>query len=80
MYILRCFDESYYTGSTKDIDKRLLEHNTGKGANHTRKRLPVTLIYYEELMEGKLKELINYSKNYSQFGDPSTGSGSEAGH
>ncbi|GGD96302.1 hypothetical protein GCM10011312_19860 [Planktosalinus lacus] len=48
MYILKCFDGSYYTGSTKDIDKRLMEHNNGVGSNHTRKRLPVTLIYYEE--------------------------------
>jgi putative endonuclease len=48
LYILKCNDGSYYTGSTINLDKRLLEHNTGQGANHTKKRLPVELIYYEE--------------------------------
>jgi len=48
MYILKCFDESYYTGSTLDIEKRILEHQNGVGANYTAKRLPVQLVYYEE--------------------------------
>jgi putative endonuclease len=48
MYILKCFDESYYTGSTLDIEKRILEHQNGVGANYTSKRLPVQLVYYEE--------------------------------
>ncbi|WP_250149199.1 GIY-YIG nuclease family protein [Flagellimonas sp. 389] len=50
VYILECSDGSYYTGSTKDLDKRLVEHQEGKGANHTKKRLPVKLIYVEEYM------------------------------
>ncbi|WP_353779012.1 GYDIA family GHMP kinase [Winogradskyella sp. 3972H.M.0a.05] len=48
VYILKCSDGSYYTGSTIDIEKRLLEHQSGHGANHTKKRLPVTLVYLEE--------------------------------
>ncbi|ASO03861.1 putative endonuclease [Arenibacter algicola] len=48
LYILECSDGSYYCGSTVDLDKRLKEHNTGKGANHTKKRLPVKLVYVEE--------------------------------
>nr|WP_281503791.1 GIY-YIG nuclease family protein [Arenibacter sp. F26102] len=48
MYILECSDGSYYCGSTVDLDKRLKEHNDGKGANHTKKRLPVMLVYVEE--------------------------------
>jgi putative endonuclease len=48
MYILKCSDGSYYTGSTVSLDKRLREHQNGMGANHTKKRLPVALIYYEE--------------------------------
>ena len=47
-YILHCSDGSYYTGSTKNIALRLEQHQAGEGANHTRKRLPVKLIYYEE--------------------------------
>jgi putative endonuclease len=48
MYILECADESYYTGSTKDLERRLWEHQNGLGANHTAKRLPVKLVYCEE--------------------------------
>ncbi len=47
-YILECADGSYYTGSTKDIERRLAEHQIGEGSNHTRKHLPVKLIYLEE--------------------------------
>ena len=48
MYILECADGSYYTGSTKDLERRLLEHQNGLGANHTAKRLPVKLVFCEE--------------------------------
>ncbi|AXT49482.1 GIY-YIG nuclease family protein [Aquimarina sp. BL5] len=48
MYILECSDGSYYTGSTKDLDKRLQQHQNGEGANHTKKRLPIRLLYYEQ--------------------------------
>src|SRR6266571_9206810 len=48
MYILECADGSYYTGSTKDLERRLWEHQNGLGAKHTAKRLPVKLIYCEE--------------------------------
>ncbi len=47
-YILLCSDDSYYTGSTKDLERRLEQHQAGEGANHTKKRLPVKLVYYEE--------------------------------
>jgi putative endonuclease len=48
LYILECSDGSYYCGSTVDLTKRLKEHNNGRGANHTKKRLPVELVYVEE--------------------------------
>ncbi len=47
MYILRCVDGSYYTGSTKNLVRRLWQHQNGEGARHTAKRLPVTLVYAE---------------------------------
>lgn len=50
VYILQCSDGSYYTGSTIDLDKRIMEHQDGKGANHTKKRLPVKLLYVEEYL------------------------------
>ena len=48
MYILECADGSYYTGSTRNLERRLWEHQNFLGANYTRKRLPVKLVYYEE--------------------------------
>ena len=48
MYILLCSDGSYYTGSTNNLELRIAQHQAGEGANHTRKRLPVKLVYYEE--------------------------------
>jgi putative endonuclease len=48
MYILECSDGSYYTGSTTDLERRLAQHQNGEGANHTKKRLPVKLVYFEE--------------------------------
>jgi len=48
MYILKCSDGSYYTGSTNDLERRLEQHQNGEGANHTKKHLPVKLLYYEE--------------------------------
>jgi putative endonuclease len=46
-YILECMDGSFYTGSTRNLHRRLWQHQQGLGANHTAKRLPVKLIYYE---------------------------------
>lgn len=48
MYILECSDGTYYTCSTKDLPLRIQQHNEDESANHTKKRLPVNLIYYEE--------------------------------
>ena len=46
-YILRCSDNSLYTGWTNDLEKRVEMHNAGKGAKYTKARLPVELVYYE---------------------------------
>ena len=48
VYILKCSDGSYYTGSTNNLERRLEQHNKGEGANYTKNRLPVKLIYSEE--------------------------------
>lgn len=47
MYVLECSDGTLYTGYTNDLKKRMITHNSGKGAKYTRSRLPVTCIYYE---------------------------------
>ena len=51
MYILRCCDDTYYTGSTKYLDKRLTQHQDGEGSNYTARRLPVQLVFSEEYPE-----------------------------
>ena len=46
VYIVRCSDNSLYTGITTDINRRIREHNeTKKGANYTKSRRPVSLVY-----------------------------------
>jgi putative endonuclease len=47
-YLLLCSDGSYYTGSTNNLELRLKQHQNDEGANHTKKHLPVVLVYYEE--------------------------------
>lgn len=48
LYILKCSDDTYYTGIAIDVEKRLCEHNSSdKGAKYTRSRRPVTLMYRE---------------------------------
>ena len=49
VYILRCKDESLYTGWCIDLNKRLALHNNGKGAKYTRSKRPCKLVYYEEI-------------------------------
>lgn len=46
-YILECKDGTYYTGWTNNLEKRLKDHNDGKGAKYTKTRRPVVLIYHE---------------------------------
>lgn len=47
-YILKCADGSLYTGWTTNLERRVKEHNEGKGAKYTRGRVPVELVYHEE--------------------------------
>ena len=46
-YILKCKDGSLYTGWTKKLEKRVNDHNEGRGAKYTKSRRPVELMYYE---------------------------------
>lgn len=47
VYILRCADDTLYTGATDDFDKRLSLHRSGKGAKYTRGRGPLEPVYLE---------------------------------
>lgn len=49
VYILRCSDNTLYTGWAVDVAARVKAHNAGRGAKYTRTRLPVKLVHSEEL-------------------------------
>lgn len=71
VYILQCADNTLYTGSTNNLEKRLHEHNNAKnGAHYTKIRRPVVLKYSEELAtyaaarkrEGEIKRMTKTQK------------------
>ena len=47
VYILECNDGTLYTGWTTNLNRRVAEHNAGRGARYTRSRRPVKLVYHE---------------------------------
>ena len=47
VYILECSDGSYYTGITKNLSRRINQHQAGRGAKYTKGRTPIKLIYHE---------------------------------
>lgn len=49
VYMVRCADGSLYTGIALDVEKRVARHNLGKGSKYCRGRLPVQLVYTEEV-------------------------------
>ena len=56
VYIVRCSDNSLYTGYTNNIEARINKHNAGKGAKYTKIRRPVVLVY-QEMYESKSEAL-----------------------
>lgn len=77
VYIVECKDGTYYTGWTNNLDKRLKDHNAGKGAKYTRARRPVSLVYHEEFRtkeeamrrEYAMKRMTRNEKNKLISGD-----------
>lgn len=68
VYILKCSDNTFYTGVTNDLDRRLLEHSTGENKDsYTYSRRPVTLVYYELYYDiNEAIEREKQVKNWSQ--------------
>ncbi len=70
VYIVQCRDDKLYTGITNDLERRVEEHNSGQGANFTRPRKPVKLVYHETRpnrsealkREAEIKKLSRYEK------------------
>jgi len=61
VYILECNDKTLYTGITKDIKKRLDEHNTkDSGAKYTKARRPVKLLYHETALNRSIASKRKY--------------------
>lgn len=65
VYIVKCSDETFYTGVSTDVEKRVKTHNTGKGAKYTKTRRPVELLWTKKVssksealkLEYKIKQL-----------------------
>ena len=52
LYILQCSDQTFYTGITTNLDRRIKEHNQSKmGAKYTKARRPVKLVYSKEFID-----------------------------
>lgn len=77
LYILKCSDETLYTGITTDLNRRLKEHNSSRlGSRYTRTRRPVILIYskkffnrsFAAIEESRIKKLSHWEKlKFSQI-------------
>ncbi len=66
VYILKCSDGTYYTGSTINIERRFWEHSNFGGAEYTRHRQPVELVYLEEF--DKIEEAFYREKQIQGWG------------
>ena len=67
VYILRCSDDTFYTGITNDLQKRIATHNKGKGAKYTRGRGPVVLVKsFDVFSKGEALKLEHHIKGLSK--------------
>lgn len=67
VYILKCSDGTLYTGITNNIEKRIKQHNEGKGAKYTRGRGPVALVkYFTRITKGEALKLEYQIKQLSR--------------
>ena len=65
-YILECSDNSYYVGSTVDLDHRVAQHNAGEGAKYTRRRTPVKLVWCTQVPS--IREAYLFEKQVQGWG------------
>jgi putative endonuclease len=65
-YMLECADGSYYVGSTWDLERRVSEHNEGLGAEYTKRRRPVRLVWSTQL--DRIDEAYWYEKQIQGWG------------
>tara|TARA_B100000768_G_C10967230_1_gene244232 strand:+ start:228 stop:545 length:318 start_codon:yes stop_codon:yes gene_type:complete len=60
VYILKCADGTYYTGITTNINRRLKEHGTNKGAKYTKQRGPFKLVYKASFLNRSIASIEEY--------------------
>lgn len=65
VYIVKCNDDTYYTGWTNNLEKRLDAHNSGKGAKYTKYRRPVEYVFTHKCID-KI-EAMQYEYKIKQF-------------
>ena len=67
IYIIRCSDDTLYTGITTDVERRIKQHNEGSGAKYTRGRGPVALVkFFTRLTKGEALKLEYQIKQLSK--------------
>ena len=66
MYILKCADNKFYAGSTRDLVKRIKLHLQGFASSYTSRRLPVELVYYEEF--SRIDDAFNREHQIKKWG------------
>ena len=77
VYVIECADDSFYTGYTTDVERRVREHDRGEGAKYTRGRTPVELVHTERFdsksaamsREYEIKQLSRRQKEQLVEGD-----------
>ncbi len=69
VYILRCADDSYYTGLTTDLEQRLAQHHAGTFEGFTSTRLPVECVYVAEFA-GAWDSLPMLARSHQHHGRP----------
>ena len=59
--MIRCRDNSLYTGITTDVERRLLEHRNGRGAKYLKNRQPLTLVFQQAIGDRSLASKVEYA-------------------
>ncbi|MEM9776618.1 MAG: GIY-YIG nuclease family protein [Chloroflexota bacterium] len=61
IYLIRCADNSLYTGITTDVERRFRTHSAGKGAKYVKARRPLKLVFQQEIGDRSLASKVEYA-------------------
>jgi putative endonuclease len=68
LYVVRCADDTLYTGITNDLERRLAEHNAGRGARYTKSRRPVTMLAAWRFDDGGRARAMQAEQHFKRLG------------